>query len=528
MANTICKKDSANPVCNVCNRILFNKGTDSSAIVCSDSIISMTLTETINSSEGINVGETCSNKLVVEMLVPPGLAFATAVLEPYITEDDIDIPLGKFYVCDVTTNNGYKTASLECYDAFCKTEQPYEPSENVLFPATIESVAADIAFQLDFDINFDFTPYESYLIPRTDGYTCRQVLGYIAGMIGKNAHFGRDGELTFKWYEDKDITVMREEQYQNQLQFLTEDDFCISSVTAGSGDEVFTKGSGTGIGFENPYISETQIQMILDSVKGFRYRPCNFKYRGNLSIEVGQRIKVKDNLDNDIYACVMEQVTLLNGGMQSDIYSYGKSEETYSFESSNTSNAVSKLTRRLEKAVIMTDNINNSKGGVFEVIDSDKDGFNDSFVLRMAGGEGRYIRGNKDGIGFSNDGGKTYTTAIDHTGICTEAIHADEIWTAQIGVEGITREDVFTVARDDGGHVVLTLGSNANDILLRQENGKIGFYARDQIENGSLQALCELTSESFTMQTTNMVKFGGLKIYPDVSGTIIFSTGGNE
>lgn len=528
MANTICKKDAANPVCGVCNRILFNKGTESASVICSDYIISMTLTEAINSSDGINMGATCSNKLTVEMLVPPGLAFATAVLEPYVTENDIDIPLGKFYVCDATTVNGYNTVTLECYDAFCKTEQEYKPSEDIVFPATAETIALDIAAQTGFEINFDFAPYQNCVIPRVDGYTCRQMLGYIAGMMGKNAHFGRDGKLIFKWYEDKDITVTRDEQYQNQLQFLTEEDFCLMSVTAGSGDEVFTKGSGSGIAFENPYISEAQLETVLNSVKGFTYRPCSFKYRGNLGVEVGQRIKVKDTLDNDIYVCVMEQVILLNGGMQANVYSYGKSKETYNFESSNTSTAVHELTRRLEKAVMMTDNINNSKGGVFEVIDSDKDGINDSFIIRMAGGEGRYIRGNKDGIGFSNDGGKTYTTAIDHNGICTEALHADEIWSAQIGVEGITREDVFSVARDKNGHVVLTLGSGSNDILLRQENGKIGFYTKDSATSENPRALCELTSESFTMQTTNVVRFGGLKIFPDANETIIFSTGGKE
>ena len=221
MANSTCKIDASWPACNICSRLIFNRGTSSEMTVCGKNLISVNLVEMYNSSDGITMGASCANALTVDMIVPSGLAFKTAMIEPVVTIDDADTTLGTFYVCGHTTENKYKTVTLECYDPFCRTEEKYAPGIDA--PASIGEVAADIAGQCGFEIDYDFSPYAHIQIPWYGDYTCRQMIGYIAGLMGKNARFNRNGKLTFSWYEDSDITIERERQYINQFKLLKSD-----------------------------------------------------------------------------------------------------------------------------------------------------------------------------------------------------------------------------------------------------------------------------------------------------------------
>lgn len=507
------------------NRILFNRGTSTEAVLEADRIISVVLDEIISPSEGISIGAACANKLVAEIIPPAGLAFATATIEPYAVEGESQIPLGKFFVCDVSTSNDYKTVTLECYDMFCRLEKPYEPSQDLKFPASIGEIVSDMASQEGFETDADFKDFEDYVISAAGGLTCRKLLGYIAGMMGTNASFGRDGKLRFRWYRESQTLISRSMQYQDQPKLLTDEAFTILSLTSGSGEETFTCGSGPGISFENPYISMEQLHLIMDKIGNLSFRPCTVKCRGNLDIEPGQIIRLEGRDAEEISICVMEQVLTFNGGLQSEIFCYGKSDVAYSFEKTTATSVLNRLNERFKRAVIMGKEINNPGGGVFEIIDDDGDGINESFVLRLAGEGGNYIRGNHEGIGFSRDGGNTYTTAINQDGICTEAVNAQELWAAQLGIEGVNPGDVFSVEACEDGHITLTIGSGSNSILLKQKNSEIGFYLREETAG---DPLCRLTPDSFEMETINTVKFGTLCIFPDANGKVIFSTGGNQ
>lgn len=521
MANSTCKIDASWPACNICSRLIFNRGTSSEMTVCGKNLISVNLVEMYNSSDGITMGASCANALTVDMIVPSGLAFKTAMIEPVVTIDDADTALGTFYVCGHTTENKYKTVTLECYDPFCRTEEKYAPGIDA--PASIEEVAADIAGQCGFEIDYDFSPYAHIQIPWYGDYTCRQMIGYIAGLMGKNARFNRNGKLTFSWYEDNDITIERERQYINQFKILKSDTQKVNSVSSGTEEERFSKGDGLGIAFENPYMTGEILEAIYDEVHGFEFQPCSVAHRGDLRILPGTRIKIKDDTGGDVYACVMEHNMIINGGLSSTLYSYGKEDINYSFESNNSSKTLSQLSSRMDRAMMMTKEINDSKGGVFQIIDADGDGINDSFIMRNADGKGSFIRGNKDGIGFSKDGGDTYTTAINEQGICTEALNVKEIFAEEIGVSGVEFSDMLKVQEDEQEGMIMTIGSGTNNVIMQQENDQIAFYEKT---DEAKKVLC-----SFGVQTgtgKKVITLGNLSIEAWPSGRITFSTGGDK
>ena len=75
------------------------------------------------------------------------------------------------------------------------------------------------------------------------------MIGYIAGLMGKNARFNRNGKLTFSWYEDSDITIERERQYINQFKLLKSDTQKINSVSSGTRRRKIFKRRRTGHSF---------------------------------------------------------------------------------------------------------------------------------------------------------------------------------------------------------------------------------------------------------------------------------------
>lgn len=509
---------------NVGCKLYFNRNTESSMEVTGEHLISVVLSEMFDSSEGIAIGSASSNSLMVNMIVPPGLAFATATIEAAAITGEREIALGKFYVCSHTTENNYKTVTLECYDPFCKTEELYVPTVDA--PASISDVTADICDQCGFEADFDFSGYEDIQIPWFGEYTCRQMIGYIAGLMGMNAHFNRNGKLTFSWYEDSPITIKREEQYINQLKMLRAEPFTIDGLISGTADEEIHAGVGAGISFENPYMTQEILEGILVKTEDFSYQPCSVMYRGNLDILPGTRINIENDTGENIKACVMEHVISLTGGMSGELFSYGKEDVAYSFESASVSKTLGSLSRHMERAVMMTKTINESEGGVFQVIDADGDGINDSFIIRMAGEGGNFIRGNADGIGFSKDGGQTYTTAINQDGICTEAIDTNKLFAQEIGVEGVTFSDAFKVRQSEDEGMVMILGSGINNVIMQQENDQIAFYEKEKYEEGHRQPLCSFGVQSATGK--KLIKLGNLSIESWLDGKITFSTAGGE
>ena len=189
---------------------------------------------------------------------------------------------------------------------------------------------------------------------------------------------------------------------------------------------------------------------------------------------------------------------------------------------------MNKLSSRLEKTVKMGNEIKGSEGGYFQIIDLDGDGVSDTFVLRSGSGEGDLVFGNKNGIGFSRDGGKTLTTAINQDGICTEALHADELWGAALLIEGVSAGDMLRAVRNEAtGEVYMEIGSGSNPVIFRVENDKIAFYNRGS-EGAEDVSVCYIDPGSFVIKNLNRIQFGGLSIYPNDNGKILFSTGGNN
>lgn len=202
-------------------------------------LINATVEEMLNSADAITMGATCSSKLTLNMRMPsPAVALNGAEIKLYsglvIDGDTVEwVPLGVFYVdpADIATKTDYLTVTVIAYDGMSKLGNTYVPGITE-WPATIQAVAQDICAQVGLPLD-DTIVWPDYTISSGTfdaAYTCREMIGFIAGMMGCNARFDRLGKLTFTWYVKPLRTVYGESSQTVTEQGKTSPISKISSV----------------------------------------------------------------------------------------------------------------------------------------------------------------------------------------------------------------------------------------------------------------------------------------------------------
>lgn len=509
-------------------KAIFNGTT----MLTGDNIIDLTVSEASNTSDGLSMGATIAKKLTMRIRVAnSAVALSGGVVEPYVGFYGVDefCPLGKYYITEVTSSDDYVTANIAGYDAFSKTEKAYAPS--IPMPASIPDVLADIASQCGFEVdpnaNLDITVSEGYLSVDADGtlladatldtngvlvfdrepslsdrgvltatsaasesttidvqigyydLTCRQYIGYIAGLLGTNARFTRDGLLTFSWYQDYGHSIPQEMQYMSGFTRLTSDGFVVRSITSGASDNVLVAGSGVGISFENPWMTQQILDGIFAKIALASYTPAQVKWRGNPMVEAGDIVFAEDKYGVSHAVYIMDQTLKIGGGMHSEIKSYGKSEANIAFSTSPQAKKLQQVYNKLQSAIAeATKLLGGANGGVFEIIDENGDGVNDGWIIRALD-EMRHIKANVNGIGITTNGGATYNEAITTAGINASVITTGQMNAERITVGDASLGDVFTVGTDADGHPVVILGSSGSHIKQKQTNDAIAFVNGD-------------------------------------------------
>jgi hypothetical protein len=477
-----------------------------------DDLIDLTVTEAVNASGGLSMGATISSKLVMKIKTPASPLLISGVVKPEVACAGVNewIPLGEFYITEAVSNDDFETSfTITAYDAFSKTEQPYIPQ--ISMPNTAANILTDIAAQCGFTvsqipellnevmvsqevsaINGEGTlifpnganlesgtlvigDFVSAPAEESKAYTCRQYIGYFAGLLGKNARFARTGELKFVWYTNSGRTIPRTLQYVGGCKRLTNRDYTVQSITSGSSGAELVAGTGVGISFENPFMTQTILDDIFTNIGKISYTPLQLKWRGNPAIEAGDIIAVEDRSGNPCTVYIMEQTIRVSGGLYSEIKCYGDSESAIAFSTSPTTKKIQQAYTKLQAALAEASALlNGANGGVFEVLDENGDGVNDGWIIHSSDGQ-KFIKANVNGIGITTNGGGSYKQAITVDGINASVITTGEMSAQRISVGGKALGDVFSVTPDENGHPVVTIGSSDSVIKQKQTNDAITF-----------------------------------------------------
>lgn len=423
------------------------------------------------SGETISIGDVCSNAFELEMLIPEkAISFDQAKvviksglkLSDKITEW---VDLGTYVVNEVSREECL--IRLTGYDAINRLEEIYKP--DILFNDKTKfiDVLNDILRQCNIAlaaINLD--DYKNIIIDHYfESITCKELLGYLAGLMGCNIRINRLNELEFYWYIDSGLSINETLIYQDSYQETLINEFVINSLTSGDEENTLVCGSGNGISFANPYMTQELLDKIFLKVKGFSYQPCSFKWRGNPSIENSDIIKYKDK-----NIVIMKQTLVLDGGLSSEIECSGKVENDVVMKTSSpTEIKLNKLYNTLTDAFKnSTETILGHHGGNL-VIDLNDDNKPSGWTIMDTPTLEAYTKlwkMSKGGLGYSEDGGKTFKKiAFDLNG----NFNADIINTGSINGE------MFELDLQTG---VIKIGKRDKDGLINNPS----FYLNEQGE----------------------------------------------
>lgn len=165
---------------------------DSDGVVIK-TIKSLKLYSGSNSTSRIQIGST--NSSYIEASIEYDKVLANREMALYCGIDSEMIPMGIYKIMQEPSEDD-GIISFKAYDRMRLLDKLYEPT--IAIPNGFKNVVDDIAKQCGVTVNFNYTggTVRNYI----KGYTCREMIGYIASMLGMFAYFDRQGVLNFGWY----------------------------------------------------------------------------------------------------------------------------------------------------------------------------------------------------------------------------------------------------------------------------------------------------------------------------------------
>lgn len=301
----------------------------------------------INPNNSISIGNTCASSVTF------------SIFKPQITLENKDITIfegvkgnsgieyaqiGIFTVTKEESNGEY--TKYTAYDKMYKAEKGY--FSELTYPSTDKAILEEICTKLGIQLATSITNTHT-ITDKPQGYTMREMIGYMATLQGGNAAINSDGNLEIKWYKDSGYVLDGHQYYQQGVTFTTSKDFTIRKLTCNntkSGDSKtseITAGDGTtGLSFANPFMTQAILDEVYKKIGGFQFRPLTVKFVGDWRLEVGDIITVnKGGID---YKVPIMQITHeCDGGLMDTVTSIGQSD------TENANIASGPITKQMER-----------------------------------------------------------------------------------------------------------------------------------------------------------------------------------
>lgn len=164
------------------------------------------------------------------------------------------------------------------------------------------------------------------------GYTCREVLSYVAQMYGGFAICNRQGQIEIHTYEDNAYTVGTRRYWDNfehnDYLFTVDKLTCYTGQDEDGNSISISSGSGARtVSFSNPFMPQSVLDSVFQKLKTFSYMPGTLKMLGDPRIDVWDIITVEDLSGESYKVPVMKLEWEYDGGLTYTIEAAGLSEE---------------------------------------------------------------------------------------------------------------------------------------------------------------------------------------------------------
>lgn len=258
---------------------------DSDGVVIT-TIKSLKLYSGSNSTSRIQIGST--NSSYIEASIEYDKVLANKEMALYCGIDSEMIPMGIYKIMQEPSEDD-GIISFKAYDRMRLLDKLYEPT--VVIPNGFKNVVDDIAKQCGVTVNFSYTggTVRNYI----KGYTCREMIGYIASMLGMFAYFDRQGVLNFGWYNfgkpvEKTLSSFWGLKKNSSDYKVTGVEFIVNSDTR------WLAGSEPNIIYcSNPLANQGDAESVYyGPMRDLTYRPAEISMLDDIRLDVTDVVKV--------------------------------------------------------------------------------------------------------------------------------------------------------------------------------------------------------------------------------------------
>lgn len=482
-------------------------------------------------SGAVTVGQ-CVSAYISVTIPTPSFSLAGENVTHYMgIGDPVEwVQIGIFRIDEesIRTRQGYTMFSA--YDKLRYAINTYHSA--LTFPASLQAICNEVCGLIG--ITSTTLPVNPTIEENNlDGYTLRDVLGFIAGYCGKNAYISPGGALELRWFSSVGYTA---DGTRANIPYIGENDFTIGRLICQTQNGVITAGSGEGIYFTCPFMTQARLNAMLSSLSlTYRKADVDIPY-GNFCLQSGDIITVSTTGSN-LSIPIMSNSWSYDGGLSSAVTSYGVSD--YQGNANNAERSVSAqrvhnileskqaANRVTEEIKYATDLITGATGGIIR-INMGGNGKPAEFLILSNGDIAtaqRVFRLNENGLGFSQNGyNGPYETAITYDGhLVADVIAGNKI-------SGVQLEST-----ENGNNVSQALITSGTYSINRLYNdtvypiGRIkfipasGYYSTDtmaiEVEEGKNITIGDTTSPKFIFisddNSSDMFRIYGVSTFYD-------------
>lgn len=477
-------------------------------------IISMEWDNIVCSNDGLQIGTCCMDEFKMTYRpVSTTISLMGKEIHPYVGVDISGtvtyVPLGVFYVTDVSSEDEDRTFNVTAYDGMQNLLADFNATTlGITFPINawtlLNTIATHFGMTVDYrgdfwdlvtadDLNLNSVePYQlqvgtalesnrRYSLPGAYEGSYRDYVGWIVGLVGAYAHMGRNGELVVSRYVDYGFDVDRDVQHMGGSKINYGGSVTYTSIVSGTDENPIypTNYGGNAITYTNPYMTVDILDNLCDQIidgSGITVTPCDITWRSNPCIDAGDIVGIEDKDGNMLSTYVMERVMTVTGGLVETLHCYGETEVMHTLNKSPLSTKFAQLSQNMKDFADLI----NGTDGVFQFIDNG-DGTNGGFTIYENGSQS-WLRCTAGGIGISANGGLTYTNAITKNGIVASQLQVRQNNVTVMGAGVSNGQPYLTMRNANNGNTAMSLwgsGTTTGLYIYNTTSGinTFGFYS---------------------------------------------------
>ena len=217
--------------------------------------------------------------------------------------------------------------TFTAYDRMMNTERTFSMNGTTTNTVTVLKKIAEIT-----GVPVATTGLTAISMKVPKGYSCREVLSYVAQLHGAFAVCNRRGQIELHTYVDSAYKIGAGRYWgnfeHNDYAFNVTRMVCATGEDKNGTSISITAGSGTrSISLSNPFMTQAVLNKILASFKNFSYMPGTLKMLGDPRLDPWDILTVEDLSGNTYKVPIMKLEWEYDGGLTYSVEAVGLSEE---------------------------------------------------------------------------------------------------------------------------------------------------------------------------------------------------------